>query len=174
MEKEITKDNYKGYIALYKSMNTMTQLEYSNFIQTMGKCFGIGLFFIILSGVIPLSIFLILGIISEIGILTEFLYKNSKIKRDKFNLLKKEYNYLDPNIKKEELEESLKEAKILTYEDYGNCVDAKLNVNAFEKYLEAEKIKEEYLEETKYSGYAINPNITHEELDRPKVKKLVR
>ena len=87
------------------------------------------------------------------------------------NEVKEKYPYVDLEIGIAEVFNSLKRAKIISYNGDN---EYEFRVKEYEDYLKAEEIKENYFEETKYDGYTINPKITQEELEKPKVKKLVR
>ena len=88
----------------------------------------------------------------------------------KMDEIKENYSYVDTKIEIEELLNSFIQAKVIRRVKNVTILDVK----SYEDYLKAEEIKENYFEETKYDGYRVNPEITQEELEKPKVKTLVR
>lgn len=106
-------------------------------------------------------------IVGTIGI------KNIFNKRKKsLNKIKQKYPYVDVKINDYELKVSLEKAKIITYELKNNESVEKLDVISYENHLKVEKIKEQYIQETKYDSYIINPGIDNDELEKTKVKTL--
>lgn len=49
-----------------------------------------------------------------------------------------------------------------------------MNIDEYENYLKVEELKKEYFKETKYDGYVVDSTIEKVELEKPKVKKIVR
>jgi len=182
MEQEklvITKENYKGYVELYKTINTNFENREELIIKTLIN-FGVILLSLLIT--IPLDIQGLLPnvvkhiqcttlIVVEAFIYIKHLKKTSDYTKKQLQNVKEKYPYVDMEIKKEELERSLVEAKVVTRDKYEYVFKSE---KSCEDYWKAEEIKEKYFEETKYDKYIVNPEITQEELEKPKVKKLVR
>jgi len=192
VEKEeliINKDNYKGYVELYKAKKNMDDngfeyimglvmilLAILAFSLTLMECTLIIDIFISVSPIVTMFEILALcgveAIVGTIGIKNIF---NRYNKRKKIiNEVKQKYPYVDVKVNDYMLKSSLEKSKIITYEIKNNESVEKLDVISYENYLKAEKIKERYIQETKYDSYIINAGISNNELEKPKVKKLVR
>ena len=179
----INQANYEGYLQLYKIRKNMTkeEIEYSNkFIKMILIITGIGL-----SSAIVSAPFQIMGLASniveteimalmliEVGIGIIGYKKQNDFTKKNEQKIKEKYPYVDIKIDEEEIINSLIEAKVIRYE--GNNDLYYICDNEYKNHLEVEKVKKEYFEETKYEGYAVETQIPKVELEKPKVKKLVR
>lgn len=190
MEKEklvINKDNYKGYAELYAFKRQGIYCEdytiWNNYIKKLLIFFGIAVAVLMIT--LPLNklallpeiikyIEILLLWIGVSGFTVDYIIKLNNYKKKKINQIKEEYPYVDTKIDILELEKSLEEARIITYEHRDSYTIEIMDVKGYENYIKCEEIKENYLEETKYKGYQINPMITDKELPKPKIKKLVR
>ena len=176
----ITKDNYKGYIELYKTRTHLRKEENNIRKKVINK---IGVSFIVL--LIVMLITNILGLLSdivafisfsaflatEVSFVFKFMKEIDCYYKKKDNGVKEKYPYVDIEFSTNQILKSLEKVKIISY----NAKDElKFNVKEYEDYLKIEEVKKEYLEETKYDGYVVSPKIQKEELEKPKIKKLVR
>lgn len=178
----INKDNYKGYVELYKKQHFLTDEEYRYQMKVLGN--GVIIF---VGGIVLLALtapFIALGkifstmfylestalIVSEIGIGLIGSKKMSDMKKEKYYSIKKEYPYIDVNIDSDTLEKALENAGIIEKEFSDGRFILNLKVDEYENYLKVEEVKQKYLEETKYDKYLINPPIEEEELEKVKVK----
>ena len=169
MEKEklvITKDNYKGYVELYKA-KTMLNIDDSDYIDKLIKkmliIFGLCCIPIFLTMPLELTGLLTKGVVNcELMLLALCPMAMAAKIYYTFNSLTKK-NVSD-------VKDNLEEVKILVNDGNIEC----LKVDEYENYLKIEELKKDYLQETKYDGYVIDLEIEKIELDKPKVKKLVR
>lgn len=179
----ITKDNYKGYVELYKkrfNMNcNLRKLAYRTLIPFAMLPLVIIITAVLKNGIIPIGLS-VLETVVFVGAgstnLIIFFNKKNDIENKNDKEVVEEYPYVNINVSDYELEDALIEAKILTYKYKNNVRYEYLDIEGYENYLKCEEEKEKYLEETKYDGYVVNPGVTQEELERvkEKVKKLVR
>ncbi len=168
MKKEeliITKDNYKGYAKLYDTYffdkkdepRIYKTIIGSFFMISIGSC---GIIFspvpLLFGVVLPLSIGMTIGSVRDMIL-------------EKQDQLKKQYPELNYKISKQELEESLKEAGIVTKDKHGY---SSVNIQEFENKIQRyEEERKKYLEEQK-SYY---PSLEWNGSSRDKgVKKLVK
>lgn len=185
MEREkliINKDNYKGYAELYRFRRFTFYKECGiNQIKLIKKssiAFGV-----VLMSILITAPFISLGLLPNIAIIEavafmptlgffsiEYFKKTNNYKKKHIENIKLKYPYVDTEIKIDELEHSLIEAKIITV----NNNEYTFNPKRYENYLKVEEEKEKYFEETKYDRYIVNPEIKEKELEKPKVKKLIR
>lgn len=177
MEKEkfeINKENYKGYVELYKLFYGDTEFDNdtSRFFKSGLIAAGITLISLLLP-VVSVSLVnpvLITFIGFEISNIIYYLGKTSNNHKRKLEDIKKKYPYINIKTERVELEKALIKNKIIIDKhDY-----YELSVSNYEKYSKCEEIKENYFEETKYSCYDTNCDIQKIELDKPKIKKLVK
>lgn len=167
MKKEeliITKDNYKGYAKLYDTYFFDKRDEPRIYKAILGGVFMVDIGFcgvifspvpLLFSAVLPLSIGMTIGSVRDIIL-------------EKQDELKKQYPNLNYKIPKQELEESLKDAGIVTKDRHGySSIDIQGFENRIQKYVEEKKT---YLEEQK--GYF--PSLEWNGFSQDKVKKLVK
>lgn len=84
------------------------------------------------------------------------------------------YPHVEVNISRYALKESLVQARVILYKfDACDCVVI-LDKNACKSYLKAEEVRENYLRETRYDKYIVNPGVEKQELEKAKVKSLTR
>lgn len=185
MEKEklvITKDNYKGYVELYKA-KTMLNIDDSDYIDKLIKkmliIFGLCCIPIFLTMPLELTGLLTKGVVNcelmllalcPMAMAAKIYYTFNSLTKKNVSDVKDKYSYVDTKIDVIKLKESLEEVKILVNDGNIEC----LKVDEYENYLKIEELKKDYLQETKYDGYVIDLEIEKIELDKPKVKKLVR
>lgn len=184
-EKNITinKDNYKGYVELYKVQQFLTNKKNSD----IDKCASsiLKLFFCVATVMMAflflqpagliigtiLKVLILLYAASVIGINVKYFKQYFDIKREKVGVVQKDYPYVEANTSKDVLEESLAQAGIIRYEFNEIACSVILDIKMYENsYSKAEEIKENYLEETKYDKYVVGPKIEKEELEKVKVK----
>lgn len=180
----ITKDNYKGYVELYKERTTTSEKEYDCSTRWGIKALTVGFiaFLLVVANLafpyypLALKLEIVLFFVAEFVIRCDYNKKHKMIEKEKDNLVKEKYSYVDIEISTNELKKALCEAKILIYEYKNNDRFEYLEIEKYENYLKCEEEKEKYFEETKYDGYVVNPKIQPEELEKveEKVKKLVR
>lgn len=181
----INKDNYKGYVELYKAYRFNSE-EQNNFIE---RFIDASKYYLVSSPLLiilaPLLVinpvceaiaFTIFGIYIGSGISAGCfaIIKNNQLRNMKFQRVIEKYPYVDLDIKRENLEKSLEDAKILQYEHTDNECLPVLKVTGYEEYLRAEEIKKNYFEETKYDKYVVNPEIEEMAIDEGKTKCLVK
>lgn len=181
----IDKDNYKGYVELYR-VKCFPSNEEDTYLKRWIKKFAIiFLCAIPITFTVPLQTFIpIMEIITNIGLFIWMTIelsvagigiKNlSSLRKEKYQAVKNKYPYVDISVSEYTLKKSLEDVGIIQkkYEDHF-CI-MQLKVEEYEKYLKAEEIKENYFEETKYDSYVVNPPIEQEELEKVKVKLLTR
>ena len=193
----IDKNNYKGYVELYKEYEKFSNDFIKKDTPLQKKFFSVLIFVgfsYILAAIIGISfrtlalaldeIFelilkfdacLFMGTMVATPIASFSNYKKcEKIFKKNIDLLYKKYPYLNINISEEELVKILKEAKILEKEYIDGSRESIWNIEEYENKIKIEKMLEEYFEETKYNSYVINPEITQEQYDKPKARKLMR
>lgn len=122
------------------------------------------------------SIVLLLSIGTDVLVIINHRYLKRKLK-----ILQEKYPYLDLKIDSYDLTKALADAKVIEHKRYTGDIEFNIgeydsNIEEYENYLKAEEIKENYFQETKYERYMINPEVSHEELERvkTKVKSLMR
>ena len=177
----INKENYEGYTELYRARRFFSKKSREHY-EKIGK--KIAIFFgvtapIGLLAMISVAVLGLTGVVKLLSFMTFMApwiiapivawYTQNRLIKKQIAEVKEKYEYVDTDIKTEELEKSLEKANILKYK-YGD----RLDIEGYKDYLKAEEVKEKYFEETRYDGYRVNPEITQEELEKPKVKKLVR
>lgn len=139
---EITKENYEGYTELAEvKLNGPLAIDKEDAIKLtkVEICIFI-LFIVLLSLQIGIAVFMPVLI---------FGYPIAKMRRDyKKNIkkVKEQYKYIDTEISNKELIEALKKVNILRYKKNNNETIHILDKDGYLKFLEEEKIKNEYID----------------------------
>lgn len=179
----INKDNYKGYVELYKAYYYPTKEEFylqkKEFKKAI-KVYLIGLGIAVVTS--PLCFFgPIAKMIFDIQLTTWLacligtgivgLKEFYDLKKQRIKAVRKKYPYVDTNVKRDCLQKSLEDVGIIQYKFKNRLCFAHLKVEEYEKkYSKAEEVKENYFKETKYDKYVVNPRIEEQELEKVKVK----
>ena len=193
----IDKNNYKGYVELYKKYEEFSNdfikkdtplqkkfvcaLLFVGFSYILTTIIGVSLRTItpvldeIFETILKLDACLFMGTMVTIPIASLSNYKKCEKKfKENIDLLCEKYPYLNINISEEKLVKILKEANILEKEYIDGRSKSVWNIEEYENKIKTEKLLDEYFEDTKYNSYAINPEITQEEINKPKARKLMR
>lgn len=170
---EITKENYKGYIELFKrKMNdTIMDEDYcqKNIRETI---YGYSLVALPIFTILALPHIIvitsmgivIIAIIAGVTLSTCHYKKKEKQSREEFQLLKLEYPDVE-NYNFCDLFRALGKANIIKYENETNIIDVK----GYEDNLRYEEVKEKYLNEVEHNYFNTEICIINDET-REKVK----
>lgn len=189
----ITKDNYKGYVELCKlkeNLLIMSEDKNNKMVKSMTAKIEILASVILVFGIsilisVPIIIGVVIGVIGVLDLVSMVCdiwmiilgqKKQENYEKEKYKFIQEEYPYVDTKIDIYTLKAVLlKKTKLIQYgmRDNGDIYTI-YRVNAYEDYLKAEEIKEKYFLETKYKRYVVNPKMREEELEKVKVKSLVR
>lgn len=185
----IHKDNYKGYVKLYKLQQIISKKRQENlqkYLISILLIFATTAISLITTSIFAQTLKLSLdyllmfeGTIGVLGVEAISIITDKKIKKfktEKYQALAKEYPYVELDTKETVLEDSLENVGLLSCQHLDKVCIVSLRVEEYETVLKMEEIKDELLQETKYDRYVINPEITEEDLkgQKVKVKSLVR
>jgi len=184
----INKNNYKGYIELMKfRLNArekfieMSSKSTNKYIKIASiESLLVFLSSIIFGGAIIDVVFCAGVMLFPVPTLIIALVKidamQKKIYREYDQNIKELYNNIDTNITTDELFVLLYKTGIIEtrYPNSNRYIIDKWNIEEYENKIKIEEEFEKYLEDTKYDSYVINPEITQEQYDKPKVRKLIK
>lgn len=171
---KITKENYEGYCELYKSFHFSNE---DNKKLGRNTCLVLA---VLLFCMIALPILQVSGTVIGISCYTSlalvaatFIGTAMKLTKDKLKDIKATYPELEVKVDFDELVDALENAKILKYKD-AKKTEFVLDLEAFNQNLKCEEEFNKYIEETKYQAIEIVHEIPEEQLEKAKVKRLVR
>jgi len=167
---EITKENYEGYVELFKT-HYFTEEEN----KKIGRHTCLAMVVLLASMIalpilqaststIGIACYSSLALVAVAFIGTAVGSTNKKKKE-----IKEKYPDIDTKVDFDELSDALVAANILKFKDKSRT-EYNIDLDAFTKANECKEILDNYIEETKYQPIEIEPEINEEQLEKARQK----